>query len=53
MKEALFYAKLEGGKVRCELCPHQCIIGEGKTGVCGVRQNRGGVLYSLVYGKAI
>ncbi|MCR4438581.1 MAG: AmmeMemoRadiSam system radical SAM enzyme [bacterium] len=53
MKEALFYAKLEGGKVRCELCPHRCIIGEGKTGVCGVRQNKGGVLYSLVYGKAI
>ncbi|MDZ7339277.1 MAG: AmmeMemoRadiSam system radical SAM enzyme [candidate division KSB1 bacterium] len=53
MKEALFYTKLEGGKVRCELCPHRCTIHDGRTGICGVRQNRGGTLYSLVYGKAI
>jgi pyruvate formate lyase activating enzyme len=53
MREALFYSKLEGGKVRCELCPHRCTIAEGRTGICGVRQNRAGVLYTLVFGKAI
>ncbi|MGB9612607.1 MAG: AmmeMemoRadiSam system radical SAM enzyme [Candidatus Margulisiibacteriota bacterium] len=53
MKEALFYRKLEGGKVRCELCPHNCAIALGKRGICGVRENHQGVLYSLVYGKVV
>lgn len=53
MKEALFYQKLEDQKVKCELCPHYCSISEGKRGICGVRENREGTLYSLVYGKVI
>ena len=53
MKEALFYSKLDKATVRCELCPHLCKIGDNKIGICGVRQNRNGVLYSLVYGKII
>lgn len=53
MREALFYSKLDGGKVRCELCPHRCVIADGRNGICGVRQNRAGVLYTLVFGKAI
>ena len=53
MKEALFYKKLEEQKVKCELCPHNCLIGDGKRGVCGVRENQGGTLYSLVYGKVV
>ncbi|MCK4322666.1 AmmeMemoRadiSam system radical SAM enzyme [candidate division WOR-3 bacterium] len=57
MKEAMFYEKLKDGKVRCHLCgwdyvlPKGCIIPEGKTGVCGVRKNIDGTLYSLVYDK--
>lgn len=51
--EARFYRKLEDDKVRCLLCPHRCLIRPGKRGLCGVRGNRGGVLYSLVYQKAI
>lgn len=51
MKEASFYVK-QDGKVKCVLCPHNCVIADGKRGVCGVRENRGGTLYSLVYGKA-
>lgn len=51
MKEALFYKKLEGERVYCELCPHFCTIAEGKRGICGVRENQKGTLYSLVYGK--
>jgi pyruvate formate lyase activating enzyme len=50
MKEASFYEKLDGNKVRCGLCRHHCLIAEGKRGICGVRENRGGILYSLVYG---
>ena len=53
MKEAMFYQKLPGDKVHCGLCRFRCLIGEGRRGVCGVRENRGGILYSLVYGKAV
>lgn len=53
MKEALFYHKLPSSKVKCELCPHYCLISAGRRGICGVRENRGGILCSLVYGKII
>ena len=52
MKEAYLYEKLGGKKVKCNLCSHRCVIPEGKAGICQVRENRGGILYSLVYGKA-
>jgi len=52
MKEAMFYENLNGN-VRCHLCNHQCVIKEGKRGICGVRENRGGRLYSLVYGRSV
>lgn len=50
MKEALYYEK-KGKKVSCRLCPHNCSLADGKTGVCGVRRNEAGVLYSLNYGE--
>ncbi len=53
MKEALFYRPIEDGKVLCELCPHFCKLKEKQIGICGVRQNIAGKLYSLVYGKPI
>jgi pyruvate formate lyase activating enzyme len=40
------------GKVACHLCPHECRIAEGKTGICGVRKNMEGVLIALSYGRA-
>ena len=43
----------EGDAVRCELCPHQCVIREGRRGRCGVREVRDGLLRSLVWGRAI
>lgn len=51
MKEAMFYSKLPGKRVRCFLCPRKCSIPEGGKGFCGVRENRGGRLVSLVYGR--
>lgn len=51
LKEAKYYLKIEGQKVWCKLCFRKCIIAEGKRGFCRVRENRGGKLYSLVYGK--
>jgi len=53
MKEALIYEKLEDNKVRCNLCNHRCVITDSKRGICGVRENRAGALYTLVYGKAV
>jgi len=53
MKEALLYEKLEGEKVHCFLCQHHCKISPGKRGICGVRENQGGTLYSLVYDRVI
>jgi pyruvate formate lyase activating enzyme len=53
MKEAMFYEKMERGNVKCFLCMHRCSIKDGKRGICGVRENRGGKLFSLVYGKII
>lgn len=53
MKEAMLYSKLEDGNVRCALCAHRCLVRPGKKGICGVRENREGTLYTLVYGKAV
>lgn len=53
MIEARFYIPEDKGRVRCQLCPHLCLVNEGRTGICGVRQNRGGKLYSLVWGKPV
>lgn len=52
-KEALLYLKKERGKVQCALCAHRCVIEDGRFGICGVRQNKGGRLYSLSYGNLI
>jgi pyruvate formate lyase activating enzyme len=49
-KEALYY-ETAGDKVRCLLCPHQCMIKEGGTGICHVRRHEKGKLYTDIYGK--
>jgi pyruvate formate lyase activating enzyme len=53
MKEALLYDKLPENRVRCRLCAHRCTITDGHMGLCQVRENRGGTLYTLVYGRTI
>jgi pyruvate formate lyase activating enzyme len=52
MKEALYYQKKKD-YVQCLLCPHLCKIKDDEVGICGVRKNIKGKLFSLVYGKAI
>jgi pyruvate formate lyase activating enzyme len=51
--EASFYQQLENGKVQCQLCPNRCILSPGQRGLCKVRENIDGKLYSLVYGKPV
>jgi pyruvate formate lyase activating enzyme len=53
MKEAYLYEKLESETVQCLLCNHTCLIKNGGRGICGVRENRSGTLFSLVYEKVI
>ena len=50
MKEARFY-QADGDTVTCGLCAHRCRIKNKRRGLCGVRENRDGVLYALTYGK--
>jgi len=54
VREALLYTKETEDRVRCGLCAHRCLIGPGGArGICGVRENRGGMLFSLVYGSIV
>jgi len=51
--EAWLYETMQNQRVRCRLCSHLCMIGNGKRGICGVRENRDGVLETRVYGRLI
>ncbi len=50
MREALLYEKLPGSITQCRTCQWRCRINPGKYGVCGMYQNRDGVLYNLNFG---
>lgn len=50
MQEARHYVKLEEGRVECRLCPHTCLLTPGRRGLCRVRENREGRLYTRNYG---
>lgn len=52
-KEAMLYKKRDNKWVDCFLCAHRCRIAPSKFGVCGVRQNIGGILYTYAYGEAV
>jgi pyruvate formate lyase activating enzyme len=49
--EALYYEKLEHKKIRCTLCPRECVIDDLERGYCGVRENRDGTYYTLVHSR--
>ncbi len=50
--EAKFYKKHPDREIECTLCPRFCKLGDKERGYCGVRENKGGIYYTLVYGKA-
>jgi pyruvate formate lyase activating enzyme len=49
-KEAYHYIKL-GENVKCQVCPHGCLLKEGDRSVCRNKVNKNGVLYTLAYGN--
>jgi len=46
-----YFLTLGNQRIQCQLCPRECLVGDGQRGFCGVRQNREGKYYSLVYGN--
>ena len=51
--KAYLWEPLEDNKVKCNLCSHRCVIKDGRRGICAVRENRAGILETLVYGKLV
>jgi len=46
---AMLWEPADDKAVQCKLCPWRCKIAPGKRGICQVRENRDGKLYSLNY----
>jgi pyruvate formate lyase activating enzyme len=53
IREAMLYEAGEKDRLVCNLCEHRCKLRDGKAGICGVRENRGGKLYTFVYGLVV
>ena len=53
MREGMLYERMAEGAVRCNVCAFRCIIRPGARGVCLVRRNVDGTLYTLVYGRTV
>lgn len=51
VREARFYERRPDGRVKCRVCPRGCVVAEGGRGDCGVRENCGGVMQTVVYGR--
>jgi len=51
-KEARHYEKLPDKRIECTLCPNRCKVGDRERGACGVRINREGRYYTLVWGNS-
>lgn len=49
--EAMFYKKLKNNLVNCQLCPHNCVIKNGDYGICNVRKNQEGELFTINFGE--
>jgi len=51
-KEAKFWKSIDGNKIECSLCHQNCTIKNNQHGVCGVRKNEEGKLYTMIYGAS-
>ena len=45
------YIEAANGKLQCLLCPHCCLLAEGKSGICRIRLNREGQLSLPFFGR--
>lgn len=51
LKEASFYIKKTKGNLQCSLCPHYCQLKQEQKGICKVRKNIDGKLFTENYSK--
>ncbi len=51
--EAMLYEKLSNNRVKCLVCNHYCILKDGQRGICGVRENKKGIMEALNYGLTV
>ena len=51
--EAKFYKNLAKNTLQCQLCNHACVIEDNNSGICQVRKNKDGKLYSLVFNRPV
>ncbi len=52
--DALYFQKFENdNKVKCLLCPAECLLTEGKVGICGSRFNENGRLITDNFGELV
>jgi len=51
MHTARYYKVLANNTVKCELCPHNCTLKDGQTGICRTRYNEKGTLFTSAYGN--
>jgi len=49
LKESMFYSKVDSVKIQCLLEPRGCIVNNWERGFCGVKENRDGKYYTLVF----
>jgi len=50
IRDAMFWEQATDAETQCELCPHLCLIGSNRAGLCGVRLNRNGKMILTAYG---
>ena len=53
MHAADFWHETPDGKIQCDLCSHFCRIMPGRSGICKVRSNIDGNLFTLNFGAAV
>jgi pyruvate formate lyase activating enzyme len=52
VEHARYWITESDGRLRCTLCPRDCRLHEGQAGFCFVRQNVGGRMVSLAWGRS-
>ncbi len=50
---ASYWQRVKDNIVQCVLCPRKCVLDVGQRGVCTVRINKDGMLYTLGYGNPV
>lgn len=50
VRESPFQLRLGGGKAKCTLCYRGCTLDRGQIGLCGMRVNIDGSIYTVAYG---